>query len=146
MRHKGLRARQDATSSYRKPKAARLEASGLCGDLQYLPVGMPGVRSSMTRPCKIDHTAEDAPPAILCRMCHPELTPTPEENLAWEREHRERLRAEEKRQRKLRELASAQERVAGYVRRGWPEEGSVGDKIATALRKKVERLTKELNQ
>lgn len=90
-------------------------------------------------PCKLDHNQPDSLPEFLCRICHPELTPTPEQRaraIAAERAANEQRYTAE---RNARQLRYAERDLAALEQRQLVPD-SVPDKIRIGLRQKVERL------
>jgi hypothetical protein len=91
------------------------------------------------------HTHDDplGIPAFLCRVCHPELTQTPDERAAADDADRKRKAAAIALHAKERELDTTKRKLASATKREH-EPGSVGAKVAEGLRRKVKRLETEL--
>lgn len=90
-------------------------------------------------PCKVDHADPDHIPAFLCRACHPELTPTPEQRAARITAERIAADIQRKADAKARELSNAERDLADLEQRDLVP-GSTPAKIRDGFRAKVERL------
>lgn len=89
------------------------------------------------------HGPDDMPES-LCRACHPELNRTPEQLATLVAAERNKMNEEREREHHHRELLKAKVRLDGLTRKGEPAEGSVSEKIAKSMRKKIKRLEHEL--
>lgn len=95
--------------------------------------------------CRIDHTAPDAMPQALCRVCHPELILSKQERDERDLRDAERQAHERRIATKQRELRTASERLTKLEskrqRRGL---SSVDERVAHGLATKVHRLEQEV--
>jgi len=96
--------------------------------------------------CTLDHTPEGTIPEWLCRFCHPELNLTQEQRDTLDEADRERVNRERGEAKLRRDISRTKQKLTAITRRGEPDPGSVGDKIASALRKKLARLETEGGQ
>lgn len=93
--------------------------------------------------CTRDHSSPDALPAFLCRVCHPELTPSPEQKAEADRREREKIAERIAADSQKRELQKAETKLASLTRKGEPDESTVNGKIAKSTRKKIAKLKGE---
>lgn len=89
--------------------------------------------------CKIEHS-EDAIPEFLCRACHPELNLTTAQREQYATQDKRARDRDAQRQELLRaqQALTRAENAKGYA--------GIEARKATSLRKKIERLERELQQ
>lgn len=92
-------------------------------------------------PCPQKHDDPDSLPEFLCRQCHPELNLTPEKRRELDAADRKRQANERAIAERERTIKQTQARLAGLLRHGEPDAGTVQDKIAGSFRRKLTRLT-----
>lgn len=92
--------------------------------------------------CKIDHSPEGLP-EFLCRTCHPDLEPTPEQR----HQHVLRARAAMERDGLKQELLRTQQKISSMSRDGEPDPCFVPLKarIYGSLVRKAARLQEQLS-
>ena len=96
----------------------------------------------MSDACKLDHRDPEVIPNFLCRTCHPEMMPTPEQRALAEAKDAADARRRADIASRDRQIGSAERDIEKMTRNGEPtKEPAIG--ILASIRKKLLRLQLE---